>query len=260
MSPLETATVAVAYEYRGRLPPVTRLPGAGGLGYRRKLRAWQQEALDRLPRQRRRATSSPSPRPAPARPPTPCGSPPSCSTAASSARSPSWPPPSTSRPSGPTRRPGSASASTRRSATPAAAQSQDYHGVARHLRPGRLASRRCTASCTTTRRPSSSSTRSTTAATRRAGATASARRSSPATRRLSLTGTPFRSDTIPDPVRRATSWTRRASCAQPTDYTYGYAEALRDGVVRPVLFLAYGGACAGAPRPATSSRPGSASR
>ena len=26
------------------------------------------------------------------------------------------------------------------------------------------------------------------------------------------------------------------------DYTYGYAEALRDGVVRPVLFLAYGGA------------------
>jgi len=26
------------------------------------------------------------------------------------------------------------------------------------------------------------------------------------------------------------------------DYTYGYAEALRDGIVRPVLFLAYGGA------------------
>ena len=62
----------------------------------------------------------------------------------------------------------------------------------------------------------------------------------PATRRLSLTGTPFRSDTaaIPfvdyvadaDGVRRSRG-----------DYAYGYAEALRDGVVRPVLFLAYSG-------------------
>ncbi|HWS57274.1 MAG TPA: DEAD/DEAH box helicase [Actinotalea sp.] len=61
-----------------------------------------------------------------------------------------------------------------------------------------------------------------------------------ATRRLSLTGTPFRSDTAaipfvtyqpgPDQVRRSTA-----------DYTYGYGDALRDGVVRPVLFLTYSG-------------------
>jgi superfamily II DNA or RNA helicase len=62
----------------------------------------------------------------------------------------------------------------------------------------------------------------------------------PATRRLALTGTPFRSDTAPIPfvtyapdadgVRRSVA-----------DHTYGYADALRDGVVRPVLFLAYSG-------------------
>src|SRR5690606_41364404 len=57
------------------------------------------------------------------------------------------------------------------------------------------------------------------------------------TRRLLLTGTPFRSDDNPIPFvtyepdgagllrSRADSW-------------YGYAEALADGVVRPVIFLA----------------------
>jgi len=62
----------------------------------------------------------------------------------------------------------------------------------------------------------------------------------PATRRLLLTGTPFRSDDNPIPFvtyerdhagllrSRADSW-------------YGYAEALADGVVRPVIFLAYSG-------------------
>ncbi|MBO3142515.1 DEAD/DEAH box helicase [Dermatophilus congolensis] len=62
-----------------------------------------------------------------------------------------------------------------------------------------------------------------------------------ATRRLCLTGTPFRSDTSPIPfVRYApdSEGIRRSEA----DYTYGYADALRDGVVRPVLFLAYGGA------------------
>ncbi len=62
----------------------------------------------------------------------------------------------------------------------------------------------------------------------------------PAARRLSLTGTPFRSDTSPIPFvryeRGADGVTRSAS-----DSAYGYAEALRDGVVRPVLFLAYSG-------------------
>ena len=62
----------------------------------------------------------------------------------------------------------------------------------------------------------------------------------PAVRRLLLTGTPFRSDDNPIPFvsyepgpdgtlrSRADSW-------------YGYADALADGVVRPVIFLAYSG-------------------
>ena len=62
----------------------------------------------------------------------------------------------------------------------------------------------------------------------------------PATRRLSLTGTPFRSDTNPIPFvryeRGSDGVTRSAS-----DHAYGYADALRDGVVRPVMFLAYSG-------------------
>jgi len=60
-----------------------------------------------------------------------------------------------------------------------------------------------------------------------------------ATRRLALTGTPFRSDDNPIPfVRYEPSGGGLTSVA---DYTYGYAEALRDHVVRPVLFMAYGG-------------------
>lgn len=61
-----------------------------------------------------------------------------------------------------------------------------------------------------------------------------------ATRRLSLTGTPFRSDTAPIPFvayQRGADGIRRSSA----DYTYGYGDALRDGVVRPVLFLTYSG-------------------
>lgn len=61
-----------------------------------------------------------------------------------------------------------------------------------------------------------------------------------ATRRLSLTGTPFRSDTNPIPFVRydeGADGIRRSA----SDYTYGYSEALADGVVRPVLFMAYGG-------------------
>lgn len=62
----------------------------------------------------------------------------------------------------------------------------------------------------------------------------------PAARRLALTGTPFRSDTSPIPfvtyqedrdgIRRSTA-----------DYTYGYGDALKDHVVRPVIFMAYSG-------------------
>ncbi len=62
----------------------------------------------------------------------------------------------------------------------------------------------------------------------------------PAARRLALTGTPFRSDTAPIPFVRYEAddeGLRRSA----SDYTYGYARALADGVVRPVIFLAYGG-------------------
>ena len=62
----------------------------------------------------------------------------------------------------------------------------------------------------------------------------------PATRRLSLTGTPFRSDTAAIPFVRY-EMDHEGVLRSSADYTYGYAEALRDGVVRPVLFLAYGG-------------------
>lgn len=63
----------------------------------------------------------------------------------------------------------------------------------------------------------------------------------PAVRRLSLTGTPFRSDTSPIPfVTYAPDGEGiRTSVA---DYSYGYGRALKDSVVRPVLFLAYAGA------------------
>ncbi|NYJ74019.1 DEAD/DEAH box helicase [Allobranchiibius huperziae] len=63
----------------------------------------------------------------------------------------------------------------------------------------------------------------------------------PAVRRVALTGTPFRSDTSPIPFVRyeaGADGIRRSA----SDYAYGYAEALRDGVVRPVIFMAYGGA------------------
>ncbi len=61
-----------------------------------------------------------------------------------------------------------------------------------------------------------------------------------AERRLLLTGTPFRSDTAPIPfVTYAPDETGARTSV--TDYSYGYARALEDGVVRPVIFMAYGG-------------------
>jgi superfamily II DNA or RNA helicase len=61
-----------------------------------------------------------------------------------------------------------------------------------------------------------------------------------ATRRLSLTGTPFRSDDSPIPFityERGPDGLARSQA----DHIYGYADALADGVVRPVVFLAYSG-------------------
>jgi superfamily II DNA or RNA helicase len=62
----------------------------------------------------------------------------------------------------------------------------------------------------------------------------------PARRRMGLTGTPFRSDANPIPFvtyAQDPDGTRRSSA----DYVYGYGPALGDGVVRPVIFLAYSG-------------------
>src|SRR5688572_4197520 len=65
----------------------------------------------------------------------------------------------------------------------------------------------------------------------------------PATRRLALTGTPFRSDVSPIPfVTYAPDPGKGAGVrVSVADFTYGYAHALADHVVRPVLFMAYSG-------------------
>jgi superfamily II DNA or RNA helicase len=62
----------------------------------------------------------------------------------------------------------------------------------------------------------------------------------PAQRRLALTGTPFRSDVNPIPF---VTYAAGADGVERSvaDYTYGYAHALADHVVRPVLFMAYSG-------------------
>jgi superfamily II DNA or RNA helicase len=62
----------------------------------------------------------------------------------------------------------------------------------------------------------------------------------PATRRLNLTGTPFRSDTSPIPF--VTYYPDEHGIrTSHADYAYGYGRALADGVVRPVIFMAYAG-------------------
>ena len=63
----------------------------------------------------------------------------------------------------------------------------------------------------------------------------------PASRRLCLTGTPFRTN----PTERIPFVTYRSAgpgeVISEADYSYGYREALADGVVRPVVFAAYAG-------------------
>lgn len=63
---------------------------------------------------------------------------------------------------------------------------------------------------------------------------------SDAERRLALTGTPFRSDDSPIPFvtyEDEPGGLKRSKA----DHSYGYSDALRDGVVRPVVFMAYSG-------------------
>ncbi|MCW2854916.1 MAG: Type restriction enzyme res subunit [Marmoricola sp.] len=62
----------------------------------------------------------------------------------------------------------------------------------------------------------------------------------PARHRLALTGTPFRSDINPIPFVTYAPGSDGIPRSL-ADFTYGYGHALRDHVVRPVLFWAYGG-------------------
>ncbi len=61
-----------------------------------------------------------------------------------------------------------------------------------------------------------------------------------ATRRLALTGTPFRSDDSAIPFVNYETGPDGFARSQ-ADHTYGYSDALADSVVRPVVFLAYSG-------------------
>ena len=61
-----------------------------------------------------------------------------------------------------------------------------------------------------------------------------------AKRRVLLTGTPFRSDEHPIPFVTYDQAYDGARVSR-ADYTYGYADALKDSVVRPVVFMSYGG-------------------
>lgn len=61
-----------------------------------------------------------------------------------------------------------------------------------------------------------------------------------AERRLALTGTPFRSDDAAIPFVRYVE-DGDGHLVSQSDHSYGYADALADGVVRPVVFLAYSG-------------------
>ena len=224
----------------GHLSPA--FPERAAWGTAAKLRAWQEDALDGLPRRdaarlprrrdprRRQDHLRPADRDRAARPRRrPRGH----------RRRPHRAP---QDPVGRRRRRGSASSSTRAFSNSSGLPVARVRRRRRHLRAGRLQAAAAPPRAPRTRRRSSSSTRSTTAATRGRGATASARPSSRRTRRLSLTGTPFRSDTTPIPfVRYEMGAGRHPALARPTT-RYGYAAALRDGVVRPVLFLAYGGA------------------
>lgn len=61
-----------------------------------------------------------------------------------------------------------------------------------------------------------------------------------ASHRLLVTGTPFRSDQALIPGVRYLAGPDGERVSSP-DFSYGYADALRDGVVRPIVFAAYTG-------------------
>ncbi len=75
---------------------------------------------------------------------------------------------------------------------------------------------------------------------RSAGVTRFARPSSPRRSGSRSPGTPFRSDTAPIPFVEYEPGDDGIRLSR-TDYRYGYGRALADGVVRPVIFMAYAG-------------------
>ena len=189
-----------------------------------------------------RATSSPRRRPAPARPPSPCASPPNCAPAASIDRITVVAPTEHLK-----RQWADAAAPRRHPSRPR--RSRNAHGRygpalprrRRDLRAGRRARRRCTASS-----PQSGRTLVILDEVHHGGdalcwGDAIREAFEPATRRLSLTGTPFRMRHRADPVRALRARRSRASALSQTDYNYGYGRALADGVVRPVMFMVYAG-------------------
>ncbi len=123
--------------------------------------------------------------------------------------------------------------------SPADGLARDVHGLVTTYQHVATATPRRACGASPTER-SSCSTRSTTPATSGPGATSIRRAFEPAARRLCLSGTPFRSDANPIPFVRYAE-TGEGTEAQP-DFTYGYADALRDGgVVRPVYFPRFDG-------------------
>ena len=107
---------------------------------------------------------------------------------------------------------------------------RDFHGVVGDVRPRRARRRPAgRAQCTAATRWSSP-TRPTTSARSWPGARASPSRSARRARWLLLSGTPFRSDQSAD-RRRAL---RRTASPSPTS-SYTYADAVRDGICRPVV-------------------------
>ena len=239
--PAGAVIVAVAHEYLSRRTPATRLPRAGGVGYRREAarlagggpRGLPATAPARLPRRRharrRQDHLRPAHRDRAARPRRHPGR-----HRGRPHRAPQAPVGRRGRPGRHPPRPGVLATPPACSRTSTTASRSPTR---RSPRKPQLHRRR------TERDPDPGHPRRDPPRRRRAvvGRRHPRGLRAGATRRLSLTGTPFRSDTNPIPFVRY-ELGEDGILRSASDYSYGYADALRDGVVRPVLFLAYGGA------------------
>ena len=241
MSPRRKSLSSNAYEHHSRIPPVPSVPGAGGLGHRLQAPCLAGRGAGRSTSSHAPATSSPSPPPARARRPTRCASPPSCCSrgviqrvtvvAPTEHLKTQW---------------ADAAGRVGIHIDPHFTNAQGRHnaefdGVA--LTYAQVASKPLLHRARTEAAPTlvildevhhGGDNLSWGDAIREAF--------EPATRRLAPDRHAVPLGHQPDPVRDLRDRTATASAGPSADYTYGYAEALRDGVVRPVLFLAYGGA------------------